>query len=243
MDSDFNVEPYIPPDYAFDMNDDVAFPYRPTGSTLSQNNPNHDLPNGAALQDLNNNGGISFDGMEFDNVHGNNDDDNNNNNLNNINQIQLLKGEYAYQVFSNIRNFWAGPSYWKYSKNLNKNVQAQIDDNKVGGGGRRKRKHAIKPSFCGLCDDGESSMDDVFIKLNSKAAKKLRHCNRSAWNSERNKLPPKFDFARDFFDKLNHNRQSNDSMASDQMDNFDADAFDDDSFGVSSSEHNLLNPF
>lgn len=207
-------------DYAFDLNADESVWHRPPGSSLMQNNHNDDLPfsNGIIEQDFNNNDGISFDDGGFKN-----DNDNNNNN----NRVQLLRREYSYQVFSNIRNFWAGPWYWKYSKNVNQSKHApSVNGNQSG---RRKKKQPIKPKFDG--DDGESSTDEYFIKTTSKAAKKLRRCNRALWHSERLKLPPQCTIPSDLFDKQNYNRQSEDSMESNQMENYDV---DDNDFGVSS---------
>lgn len=215
----FDAEPDIPPDYVFDVNADESFWHRPTVSSLLQNNQNDDLPfsNGTIQHDFNNNDGISFDDGGFEN--GNN---------NNNNRIQLLKGEYAYHAFNNIRNFWAGPGYWKYSKNLNQNNHAPS----VNGiqGGRRKKKQPNKPSFDDDDDGGETSTDEYFIKKTSKAAKKLRHCNRALWLSERLKLPPQCNIPSDLFDKHNYSRQSTDSIESNQMENYDADNND---FGVS----------
>lgn len=216
----FDDAPDIPPDYAFDVDAvaDEPFWQRPT-----QNNQNDDLPfmNGTTQQDFNNNDGISFDDVEFDSGV-----DNGNDNMNN--RVQMLKGEYAYNAFSNIRNFWAGPSYWKFSKNLNHTQQAPAGN--ATRNGRRKKKLPSKPSF----DDGdETSSDEIFIKIKSKAAKKLRHLNRALWNSDRLKLPPHCDVPKDLFAKHNHNRHSNtstDSIESNHEQNYDA---DDDGFGVS----------
>lgn len=240
----FDDAPDIPPDYVFDMNMDVdandSFSQRPTGTIGSQNNRNDDLPftNGTIHQDFNNNDGISFNDVEFDNG---NDDNNNNNNINNnINKrIQLLKGEYAYH-FGNIRNFWAGPSYWKFSKNLNhQNHQAPAEADKRGN--RRKTKRPNKPKF----DDGSdySSDDECFIKIKSKAAKKVRCCNRSLWSSEKLKLPAQCNIPKDLFDKYDYNGQSNtstDSLESNREDNYDADGID---FGVSSFSYFTLAQF
>lgn len=216
--------PDIPPDYAFDLNADAdeSFWQRPTGSMVSQNNHNDDLPltNGIIHQDFNNNDGMSFDDVEFGN------ENDNNNNVNN--RIQLSKGEYAYNAFTNIRNFWAGPSYWKYSKNLKQHLQAPAENVKRGG---RKRKQQIKPTFD---DDDDGSEDGIFIKTTSKQAKKLRHCNRALWSSERLTLPPQCNIPSDLFDKNNYNQQSNtstDSLESNQEENYEADYND---FGVSS---------
>lgn len=228
----FDEAPDIPPEYAFDVNAVAGeeFWQRPTGTTISQYTQNDDLPftNGSIQQDFNNNDGISFDDVEFENGH-----DNGNDIM--TNRIQISKGEYAYKVFSNIRNFWAGPSYWKFSKNLNKSNQ--VPDGTVNRSGRRKRKQPMKPAF----DDGdETSSDEYFIKINSKATKKLRHLNRALWNSAQLKLPPQCDVPKDLFAKHNYNRHSNtstDSIESNQEQNYNADG---NGFGVSSHVHCML---
>lgn len=226
---EFDVEP-IPPDYVFDMNADYSFWQRPTGSSISQNNHNDgdDLPlsNQTIHQDLNNNNnvGISFDDVEMDNaIEISNNDDNNN-------RIEILRGEYEYKAFGSIRNFWAGPTYWKFSKNSNRNVlRVQTDaDNRVGQ--RKKTQIKVtKPNFYETDDEGESSSDEYFIKTNSRKARKIRVCNRLLWNSERLKLPPQCNIPKDIFDKKrNPNQQSSDPN---QMDNID---FDDNDYAVSS---------
>lgn len=227
----FDDAPDMPPDYAFDANADVddAFWQRPTGTKISQNNQNDDSPlaNGTIQQDLNNNDGISFDDVGFDDG---NENVNGKDNINN--RVQLSKGEYAYNAFSNIRNFWAGPSYWKFSKNLNQSHRAPAENAnpKV-----RRKKRPCEPA---IFDDGDdTSSDELFIKIKSKAAKKLRHLNRALWKSDRLKLPPQCDFPSDYFAKCNYNRHSNastDSMESNQEQNYDADDMD---FGVSSTHH------
>lgn len=225
----FDEAPDIPPDYAFDVNADVdvdvdgPFWQGPTGSTVPQNNNNNDddspFGSGTIHQDFNNNDGMSFDDVEVGN------ENDNNNNINN--RIKLLKGEYAYKAFSNIRNFWAGPTYWKFSKNLNQSQLVPAENVTRGG---RKKKHHIKPTFD---DDDDESDDGIFIKINSKAAKKLRRLNRALWSSERLKLPPQCNVPNDLFDKYNYYQQldtSTESVESNQVDNYDDDDMD---FGVS----------
>lgn len=221
----FDDAPDIPPDYAFDVNDvaDEAFWQPPTGTTNQQNNQNDDLPFGnGTIQDFNNNDGISFNDTEFDNDNGNGND-----NGNMTNRVQILKGEYAYKAFSNIRNFWAGPSYWKFSKNSNQSHQPSVGN--ATRAVRRKKKEPSKPVF----DGDETSSDEYFIKIKSKAAKKLRHLNRALWNSDKLKLPPQCDVPSDLFAKYNKNQQPNtstDSIEPNQDQNYDA---DDNDFGVS----------
>lgn len=219
----FDAAPNIPPDYEFDVNADVSFWDRPSESSLLQNNQNDNLPfkNGIIQQDFNNNDGISFD--------------NNNNN----NGIQLLKGEYAYNAFSKIHNFWAGPSYWKFSKNLSQSKQAPSENGNQGG--RRKKKQPEKITFVWGSDSDDSSTDDDFIPIDSEAAKKLRQCNQALWNSERLKLPRQCNIPSDLFDnKPKYNRHSTDSTESNQMDSYDA---DDNDFGVSSCIYFVRNLF
>lgn len=222
----FDEAPDMPPDYVFDVNADVdvgdAFWHRPTGTTISQNNQNDDLlfANGAIQQDFNNNDGIGFDDVECDA------------NDNITNRIQMSKGEYAYNAFSNIRNFWAGPSYWKYSKNLNQSQQATTG--KANPKGRRKKRPCAPAIFD---DEEDTSADELFIKVKSKEAKKLRHLNRTSWKSDRLKLPPQCDFPSDYFAKRNYNRHSDastDSMEQINEQNYQADDMD---FGVSLTHH------
>lgn len=230
----FDDAPDIPPDYVFDVNDiaDEAFWQPPTGTTISQNNQNEDLPFGnGTIQDFNNNDGISFNDIELDN-----ENDNGNDNGNISNRVQLLKGEYAYNAFSNIRNFWAGPSYWKYSKNLNQTNATQAPAGNATRTGRRKKKQPSKPAFG---DGDEDSSDEYFIKIKSKAAKKLRHLNRALWNSDRLKLPPQCNVPRDLFAKHNYHQSntSTDSIESNQEQNYDADDIE---FGVSKMDISWL---
>lgn len=211
----FDAEPDIPPDYVFDVNADV-----------SAWNQNDDVPfsNGINIQqDFNNNDGISFDDSGFENENNNNNND----------RIQLRKGEYSYHAFGNIRNFWAGPTYWKFSKNLNQSTHRPSENGNKSG--RRKKKSPKKPTF--YDDSGESSTDEYFIKINSKKSKKLRLLNRKQWSSEPLKLPPQCNIPSDLFDKHNYNnRQSTDSMESNQMENYEAD--DDNDFVVSFAYEN-----
>lgn len=109
----------------------------------------------------------------------------------------MSKSEYSYRAISNIRNYWAGPSYWKFSLNRqssNTNVQASVRNKH----GRRLKKNPDKPIFID-CDDS-SSEDDYFIKVKSKAAQKIRNVNYRNWYPEKLMLPEKYEISKNLFD-------------------------------------------
>lgn len=181
----------IEPHYIFNPNDDSLWDNRPNASILFNNN-NDGLPisNRTSEQDYNNNDDCFSDATPNENG---NEIENQNNRKN------CLKGEYSYNVFANIKNFWAGPSYWKTSKNrLNqKNYKAtdEVNPCKRQAKGELNNKPAFQTQDC-----DQSSDDDSFLKINSKAAKKMRHCNYKKWIPDKLKLPVQSDFPNNLFD-------------------------------------------
>ncbi|XP_055301390.1 condensin complex subunit 2-like isoform X2 [Sitodiplosis mosellana] len=173
-DDDDEPEDDIAQDYAFDPDFDV-----------NQANPmwvsQEDV---VAEQDLNNN----FDNaLECDDIE----------NADALSVHDISKGEYSYRAIANIRNYWAGPSYWKFALNRQSShsTQATIRSKR----GQRVKKNPEKPSF-NDCPDNDSSDNDGFIKVKSKEAKKIRRINYRRWSPEKLMLPEKCDISKDLFE-------------------------------------------
>lgn len=171
----------VAPEYMFDVDANESFwQNRPTASTMPpDNNDDHDLPffDHTVAQDLNNN--------------------NDNENHETGNNIQ--KGEYSYHAFKNIKNYWAGPSYWKHVPRNRPTIQSNRETIEVKSRGRRGKKKHDKPLFIDNDGNVSSSGDEMFIKATSRAAKKIRLCNYKRWAPEKLKLPLTNDIPRDLF--------------------------------------------
>lgn len=138
-----------------------------------------------AEQDLNNNMDIASD---FDNIE----------NMNGLDVNDVSKSEYSYRAIGNILNYWAGPSYWKYS--MNRPSSRSSETANVPTSHRRRPKKTIeKPNFN---DSGldSSSDNEYFIKVRSKKAKKIRQANYRRWLPEKLKLPNKCEISKDLFE-------------------------------------------
>lgn len=165
-----------PQDYAFDANSE-ANQVDPMWTSQTQENL-------VTEQDVNNNCGDAFecDDIEHADV---------------LSTKDMSKSEYSYRAMSNIRNYWAGPSYWKFALNRqssNTSVQATVRIKH----GRRIKKNPDKPNFID-CEDS-SSEDDYFIKVRSKAAQKIRNANYRNWSPAKLMLPEKYEISKDLFE-------------------------------------------
>lgn len=155
-------------------------------------------PYEAIQQDLNNNDAMDLNDVQLDHVI----DDNNNNN-----RVQLKKCEYEYKAIGKVQNYWAGPSYWKYPRNFNRNTQARATVGPTRRG-RKRKQEMVK--FTEIYEDDD---DEIFVRIDSKAGKKInkmKQCNYRQWSGEKLKLPSKCAIPKDFFDinMFGHKRQS-----------------------------------
>lgn len=191
MSVDQQYEEDFQPEYQFDDNVESFWANRDTESTLNNNNNGHmSFKNSIVNQDLNNNDGL------LDNAK------NEANNGENFRFENISKGEYSYQAYANIKNYWAGPSYWKRSRNhrvLHNNLESpqQLPT-------ARKRRKIIKEKPCfkdknKAMDDTELSDDETFLKATKRNLKKVRHCNVNRWDADKLKLPTRCDIPKDLF--------------------------------------------
>lgn len=127
-----------------------------------------------------------------------------------INFHNLARADYSYYPHKNIRNYWAGPSYWKFSGKFSSQssnqsaVSAQVQ-NSPKPIRHRQRHQAEKIPFMiveGESDDENNDETDAkFISIRSKRAKRIRKCRLENWSAERLKFPPKLSIPNDIFDK------------------------------------------
>lgn len=111
----------------------------------------------------------------------------------------LSRGEYSYQAFTNIPNFWAGPSYWKHPRNIHRGTQN--NENPAQPKSRRRRIERAKAIFTETNnEDADTSENEGFLKATARALKKIRHCNYRLWAPEKLKLPPQYDIPKTIFD-------------------------------------------
>lgn len=216
-------EPFLP-EYAFDPNIDYL-PIEPSQV------PSH--PNNAKLSD------------EISNDH----DFNNNNDAEVRSEIDtavenISRGEYSYKAFSNVKHYWAGPTYWKIMSNRNtaRNTlkatsQAQTEDHQ-----KRGKKTIELPKFVGI--DSDSTDNELFFKITSKRTKSIRQCQYRRWLPEKLKLPSQFNIPNDLFytytfcpstdifechkedSEVEDNEDNDDEVSSSQM-HFDDNFYDD----------------
>lgn len=167
-------EPYVASEYVYDVDANVSFsPAEPMSSTLYQ-----DISGDAPFAD--------------GNKHVN---DTENDILSNRN---ISKGEYSYHAYGDIRNFWAGPSYWKLPRNRRTNL-SDNQPNEPKTVKRCAKKRYEKPQF--ICEAVDESSDDGdFIKFGSRAAKRIRKVNYGAWDPKKLKLPSQSNIPSDLFD-------------------------------------------
>lgn len=87
----------------------------------------------------------------------------------------ISKGEYSYRVVDHIQNYWAGPSYWKFSLNRLsvQTIKPKLNREQT----RRLKRQPAKASFIGDHSTDTESDNEVFIKVNSRAARKIRQVN------------------------------------------------------------------
>lgn len=109
----------------------------------------------------------------------------------------LSKGEYSYRAYENIRNYWAGPSYWKLARRPNSVKDNQTTTAHTEHGRRAIRNNKKKPTFT----TGDESSDDsgCFIAVNSQIAKTIRQCNYRRWSSDKLKLPTQCNMSKELF--------------------------------------------
>ena len=204
-----------PQDYAFDPNFEVN-QVDPMWTSQPQENM-------VTEQDVNNNCDNAFECDDIENADA-------------LSTKDMSKSEYSYRAISNIRNYWAGPSYWRFALNRqssNTSVQATVRTKH----GRRFKKNPDKPIFID-CDDS-SSEDDYFIKVKSKAAKKIRNVNYRNWSPEKLMLPEKYDISKDLFEhyqfepSYNILRPRHSEPMIDANENSNHEDIDDDDFFVS----------
>lgn len=118
-----------------------------------------------------------------------------NNNIGDVIPNHIQKGEYSYHASDKIKNYWAGPSYWKVPPNRH---LVRIDGVKKKSKSRQKiQQEKAAFSLSELTDDSDSE-DECFITTNSKEAKKIKKCNYR--NFDPKTLPLKSDIPRDLFD-------------------------------------------
>lgn len=194
-------EPNIASEYEYDIDAiDPFLPNQQMSSTLSQN--------------IDIIGSLSADDSITQDVN------NNNENENEIceNKINIKKGEYSYHAFGNVKNYWAGPSYWKVPRNRS---TIQSDKETIKSKSRKRRRIIDIPiKFIDTPDD-ESSDEELFIKATSRAAKKLRYCKYNRWDADKLKLPPQTHIPKDLFHTYTfapsidifHSRQSIDTIS------------------------------
>lgn len=103
----------------------------------------------------------------------------------------VSKREYSYGIVENIKNFWAGPSYWKFSNRMRSQSSQETAQNK----GRRRLKEIERPKF-----NGNDDSDNEYIDVDSIAAQKVPNCNYRRWSPDKLRLPLRCDFSRDLFD-------------------------------------------
>lgn len=127
-----------------------------------------------------------------------------------INFHNLVRADYTYYPYKNIRNYWAGPSYWKITGKSNsqssnqstENAQAQNSPRPIRN---RQRQQAKKIEFMiveGESDDeNNDEVDAKFISIRSRLARKIRKCRLEYWSAARLKFPPKLFIPNDIFDK------------------------------------------
>lgn len=190
MSMDQQYEEDFQPEYQFDDNVESFWANRDTESTLNNNNNGHMSFRGSMVnQDLNNNGGLLDNAMKEAN------------NGENFRFEKISKGEYSYQANANIKNYWAGPSYWKQSR-IHRTLHNNLESPKQLPKRKNRRIMKEKPCFKDTnkaMDDTELSDDEIFLKATKKNLKKVRHCNVNRWDSEKLKLPTRCDIPKDLF--------------------------------------------
>lgn len=191
MSMDQHYEDDFQPEYQIDDNVESFWANQGIESILNNNNNDHmSFKDIIVNQDLNNNDGLLNNAMKEAN------------NGENFRFEKISKGEYSYQAYTNIKNYWAGPSYWKQSRN-HRTLHNNLESPKKLPATRKRRK-IIKEKPCfkdknEAMDDTELSDDETFLKATKKNLKKVRHCNVNRWDSEKLKLPTRCDIPKDLF--------------------------------------------
>lgn len=110
--------------------------------------------------------------------------------------------EYSYKAFSNIRHYWAGPTYWKFRQNRNAARDARKLNSHAQTKDRQKRGKPIEiPTFGGDGggSDSNSSDEEIFLKSTAKNAKLIRQCQYRCWWPDKVKLPAQLNIPKDLF--------------------------------------------
>lgn len=112
--------------------------------------------------------------------------------------LSSLNLEYSYRPLDNIRNYWAGPSFWKF----NRSVVA----NKSGGGGggpsEPKKRKVTSRRVWQPVDMIARADDPVFISVKSRAGKRLRKRDITKnWDETKLMLPTVPTIQSDYFDR------------------------------------------
>lgn len=174
LDSMFFEQNDIEQEYAFDAS---VQPDQVSVSNIFADQMNNNLNDASKRDDLS-----RYDDIENEEV---------------ISVNNISKGEYSYRVVDHIRNYWAGPSYWKFSLNR---LSVQSAKPKLRRAQTRRLKiQPEKASFIGDHSTDTESDNDVFIKVNSRAAGKIRQVNYTLWLPEKLKLPQKVNLPDDLF--------------------------------------------
>lgn len=107
--------------------------------------------------------------------------------------------EYSYQPLDRIRQFWAGPSYWKYLPS-----RARLNDTSKRGTKRKRGAAFARPIFVQQSRSAATAKnadENVFLSLNSAANVRYTKSNvYRKFDTAKMKLPKDFGLGRDIFD-------------------------------------------
>lgn len=115
--------------------------------------------------------------------------------------------EYSYRTIDNIKQFWAGPSHWKFKRmsqdvvTPKKRQLSRLDAPPTCQTGKSTRKKkTLMPDFSNVFYD-EDVEDDVFVPLDAMKASKIS-CTAKNWDSNKLRLPKNLFVERSLFESF-----------------------------------------
>lgn len=118
-----------------------------------------------------------------------------------------IVSEYSYRTIDNIKQFWAGPSHWKFRRmsqdivTPKKRSLSKSDAPLTCQTGKSTRKkNRLMPDFSNVFYD-EDAVDDVFVTLDEIKMSKIS-CNTKNWDSDKLTLPNKLFVERSLFESF-----------------------------------------